>query len=72
MILENAKPRLNEAIEKANSTKEKQEVTFIYNELLTSDTIISVFEWLFREGVDFGTRHDEYRFVMIIYPKNNY
>lgn len=71
MILENAKPRLSKAIEKANSTKEKQEVTFIYNELLTHDTITAVFDWLFRSGVDFGTRHDEYRFVIIVCPKNN-
>jgi hypothetical protein len=70
MILENAKPRLNEAIDKANSTKEIQEVTFIYNELLTYDTITSVFDWIFRQNVDFGTRHDEYRFVILIHPKN--
>ena len=70
MILENTKPRLMAAIEKANSTNEEQEVTFIYNELLTHDTISSVFDWLFKGGVDFGTRHDEYRFVVIIYPKN--
>lgn len=69
MILDNAKPRLKEAIEKANSSKENQEVLFIYNELLSYDTIMSVFEWLFRDGVDFGTRHDEYRFVIIINPK---
>ena len=71
MILENAKPRLKEAIEKANSTKQKQEVTFIYNELLTHDTISAVFDWLFRSCVDFGTRYDEYRFVIIVCPKNN-
>ncbi len=69
MILKNAKPRLNEAIEKVISTKEKQEVTFIYNELLSHDTISSVFDWLFRENVDFQTRHDEYRFVIIVHPK---
>ena len=71
MILENAKPRLNEAIEKANSTKQEQETTFIYNEMLTNDTVMSVFEWLFRSSVDFRTRHDEYRFVIIVYPQNN-
>ncbi len=70
MILENAKPRLLEAIEKANSTKEKHEVTFIYNELLSYDTIFSVFEWIFRQSIDFETRRDEYRFVIIIHPKN--
>lgn len=69
MILENAKPRLDEAIEKANLTKENQEVTFIYNELLTHDTITAVFDWLFRKGIDFGTRHDEYRFIIIIFTK---
>jgi len=68
MILENAKPRLNEAIDKANSEKEKQEVTFLYAELLTNDTITSVFDWLFRESVDFKTRHDEARFVIVVYP----
>jgi hypothetical protein len=69
MILNNAKPRLNEAIENANKTKQPQEVTFIYNELLTYDTITLVFEWLFKQSIDFMTRHDEYRFVLIIQPK---
>ncbi len=69
MILDNAKPRLVEAIEKAKATKEEQEVTFIYNELLNYDTISSVFDWVFRQGVDFETRHDEYRFVVIIKPE---
>ncbi len=71
MILENAKPRLIEAIEKAKTTKKEQEVTFIYNELLNYDTISSVFDWLFRQSVDFETRHDEYRFVVIVKPKKN-
>lgn len=71
MILKNAQPRLNEAFDKANETKESQEVTFIYNEMLTHDTIFSVFEWLFRQGIDFTTRHDEYRFVLIIQPKKD-
>lgn len=70
MILENAKPRLKKAIEEANISKESQDVKFIYNETLDYDTIFSVFEWLFREGVDFGTRHEEYRFVIIIFPKH--
>ncbi len=69
MILDNAKPRLIEAIEKAATTKEKQEVNFIYNELLNYDTISSVFDWLFRQSVDFETRRDEYRYVVIIKPK---
>ena len=72
MILENAKPRLNDAIELANQSKKEQEVTFIYNELLTHDTVTAVFDWLFRQSVDFKTRHDEYRFVIIVYPKHNY
>lgn len=71
MILDNAIPRLKEAIEKANKENENQEVKFIYNELHTYDTITAVFEWVFKQGVDFSTRHDEYRFVIIIHPKNN-
>lgn len=43
MILQNAIQRLVEIIQTSNKTKEKQEVTFIYNELLTNDTIVSVF-----------------------------
>ena len=69
MILENALPRIKEAIEKADKTGEKPEVTFIYQELLNYDTVFSLFEWLFRNGTDFTTRHDEYRFVIIIHPK---
>ena len=69
MILSNAKVRLNDAIEKANSTNEEQSVSFLYNELLTYDTITSVFDWLFREAVDFETRRCEYRFLIIIKPK---
>lgn len=66
MILANAIPKLEEAISKA--VTEPQEVPFIYNELLTLDTIILVFEWLFRKGIDFKTRHDEFRFVIEIQP----
>ena len=69
MILDNAIPRLQEAIDLANSSKEKQEVSFIYNEMLTHDTISTVFMWLFRCSTDFETRHDEFRFVVIIHPK---
>lgn len=72
MILDNAKPRLEGAIEKANSENIEQEVKFIYNEMLTHDTISSVFDWLFRKSIDFRTRHDEYRFVVIIYPKKEF
>ncbi len=70
MILDNAIPRLLEAYEKANSEKETQEVKFIYNELQTNDTITSVFDYLYFKGIDFGTRHDEFRFVLLIFSKN--
>lgn len=69
MILENATPRISDAMQLANSTKENQEVKFIYNELGNYDTIGAVFMWIFRQGHDFTTRHDEYRFVVIIHPK---
>ena len=69
MILHNAIPRLTEAIKAAKTTEKTQEVNFIYNELLTCDTITSVFNWLFRNSIDFATRHDEFRFVVLIYPK---
>lgn len=72
MILENATPRLIEAIEKANTSGESQEVKFIYQELLNYDKIYSVFEWIFKQSVDFTTRHDEYRFVIIIHPKKTH
>ena len=68
MILKNAKPRLKEAIEKANNTKEKQPVDFIYNELFTHDGIWSVFKWLFEQNVDFETKHSINRFNIIIAP----
>lgn len=68
MVLDNAKPRLLEAMANANSTKEKKEVTFIYHELYTHDTIGAVFMWILQEGHDFTTRSDEYRFVIIIHP----
>jgi hypothetical protein len=69
MILENAKPRILEAMELANCTQEKQEVKFIYNELKTHDTIGAVFMWILQQFHDFTTRHDEYQFVVIIHPK---
>jgi len=69
MILENAKPRLLEAMALANCTQTNQEVTFIYNELHTHDTIGAVFMWIVEHFHDFTTRHDEYRFVVIIHPK---
>ena len=71
MILENAKPKLDEAIEKANLLKESQEIKFIYNELLTGDTIHSVFDYLFRNSINFATRNEEYRFVIIVTPQDN-
>ena len=70
MIFENAKPRLDEAIEKANSTKESQEVRFIYNELSDSESMSPVFNYFFKNSVEFSTRYDEFRFVVIIHPKN--
>lgn len=70
MIFENAKPRMERVIEKANNTKENQEVTFIYNELMTKDSANPIFEFLFSQGIDFATRHGEYRFVVIIFPKS--
>ncbi len=69
MILDNAKPRLQEAMDEADKTKLPQEVKFIYNELHTIDTITSVFEWIYKQGRDFATRRDEYRYVIIIQPK---
>ena len=70
MILQNATPRLQNAFEKANATKEPQEVAFIYNELRTNDTIVAVFVWLFNECITFAVRYDEYRFIIIIQPKS--
>ena len=72
MILDNAKPKLEEAIALTTLTGQSQEVKFIYNELVTYDTITSVFNWLFREGIDFTTKREEYRFVVIIHPKSGH
>lgn len=69
MILTNAIPRLTDALEKTISTNQKQTVKFIYNELLSYDGIISVFDWIFRKGYDFTTNHTEYRFEITIHPK---
>jgi hypothetical protein len=69
MILDNAKPRLLDAMQLANYTKENQEVRFIYNELGTHDTVGAVFMWILQQGHDFSTRSDEWRFVIIIHPK---
>ena len=71
MILNNAIPRLEQAIEIATETKKEQQVRFLYNELLTHDTISSVFNYIFKKGIDFETRHEEYRFVVIIKPKTH-
>ncbi len=71
MIIENAKHRINEAFGKADLSNTEQELIYIYNELLNYDTITSVFDYIFRKGYDFKTRHDEYRFVVIVYPKKN-
>ena len=69
MILKNAQPRLIEAMKLANQKNEKQTVTFLYNELLTSDTISSVFDWIFKRGYDFTTNRAEYRYEITIHPK---
>lgn len=69
MIIDNTIPRLQEDINLTNSTKEKQPVSFIYNEMLTHDTISAVFMWLFKCSTDFETKHDESKFVVIIHPK---
>ncbi len=70
MILENAKPRLLEAINDCKKTNTPKEVKFIYNELLTYDKIYSVFEYLFSLNIDFSTRNEEYRYVIIINKVN--
>lgn len=70
MILINAIPRLEEAIKNSNSSDIPTGVSFLYNELLTHDTISSVFDWLFRKNVDFSTKHEEFRFIIIIHPDN--
>lgn len=69
MILKNALPRIEEAIEKANTTKVEQEVTFMYHELMTYDTVISLFEWLFRKSIPFKSSYNEHRYVITILPK---
>lgn len=71
MILKNVQPRIELAMKKADESKEKVEIPLMYQELLTYDTIISVFEFIFKQSYDFTTRHDEFRFVIIIHPKNN-
>lgn len=72
MILRNATPRLMEAFNKATETKESQEVKFIYNELNNYDTIVAVFEWLYKQSIEFTTKYEEYRFVLIIHPKRTF
>lgn len=71
IYLENAQPRITEAIENAEKKKEIQEVKFIYNELNHCSSFNSVFEYLLKENVNFGIRHDEYRFVLLIFPKKS-
>jgi len=71
MILNNAIPRLSEAMRLTEESKQDQEVPFIYNELLTYDTIGAVCLWIIRQGYEFTTRQDEYRFVIIIHPKKH-
>ncbi len=72
MRLNNAKPRLIEAFQKATTTRQPVEVTFIYNELLSYDKITSVFAWLFKESIEFQTRYKEFRFVIVIHPANTF
>ena len=71
MILENAIPRLEKAIELSISEKQPKEVAFLYHELRTIDTISSVFNWIYEKGVDFQTRRDDSRFVIIVNPLYN-
>lgn len=68
MILENLKPRLLETLIKATETNTPVEMPLIYNELLTHDKIYSVFEFMFNVGMDFETRKDEFRYVIIVKP----
>jgi len=70
MIFNNLKPRLDEAMKAAKVTGEGKEVKLIYNEIDYPSAMNEAFEYLFTHGQDFETRHDEYRFVLIIKPKN--
>ncbi len=69
MIFENLKPRLDEAIIESDKTQEPVEVKLIYNELIGRNCMNPAFEYLYSETRDFRTRRDEYRFVIVIYPK---
>jgi len=69
MIFENLKPRLDEAILEADKTQEKCEVKLIYNELNGKSCMNPAFGYLYSKSRDFRIRHDEYRFVIVIYPK---
>lgn len=70
MIFENLQPRIDEAIEIADKTKEPQEVKLIYNEISYRGAMNPAFEYLFTNSRPFTTRYDEFRFVLIIHPKN--
>jgi len=66
VYLDNCKSRIDEAIELSKTTKENQEVKFIYNEMCSRYDFNEVFEYLIQNGINFSIRHDEYRFVLII------
>jgi len=69
MIFKNLQPRLDEAILEADKTQEECEIKLIYNELYDVTSLNPAYEYLFRNVRDFKIRHDEYRFVIVIYPK---
>ena len=71
MILKNALPRIEEAIEEVNKTGVEKDVTFMYHELMTYDTVISLFEWLFKKSIPFKSSYTEHRYVITILPKTN-
>ena len=71
MILENSLPRIKDYIELANHKDEPQDVTFVYQEMNTHDTIHSVFKWLFNNNIEFSTRYDQMRFVVVVHPKRD-
>lgn len=70
MVFSNLKHLLEEAQTKANETNQPQEVKLIYNEITYwGEDMIELFKWLFINGVQYGIRYDEYRYVIIINPK---
>ena len=69
MIFENLQPRIDDAIKEADLTKEPKEVKLIYNEIGYDWAMNPAFEYLFSKSIEFATRYDETRFVLIILPK---